>query len=94
MRYFFLFSIVALPGLVRVIRGLEIADLTEIDALLGCAVALPSPQIYAKFSSADPHIQRLALDCLFHATNWFREMLNSFVYLIKEKNPEKVFDLY
>lgn len=86
----FLFRIIALPGLVRIVRGLELHDLSEIDALLGCAISLPSPAIYSKFGCIEPHIQRLALDCLFHACNWLREMLNSFVYLVKEGSPNKV----
>lgn len=82
--------IVALPGLVRVVRSLELADLSEIDALLGCGIVLPSPSIYSKFSSSDPSTQNLALDCLFHVCNWLREMLNSFVYLIKDGTPTKI----
>uniref|UniRef100_A0A0A9Z4Z6 Fanconi anemia group D2 protein n=2 Tax=Lygus hesperus TaxID=30085 RepID=A0A0A9Z4Z6_LYGHE len=81
---------VALPALIRVIRSLELADLTEIDALLGCAIAMPCPNIYTKFSTQDPYIQKIALDCLFHACNWFRETINSFVYMVKEGSPDKI----
>lgn len=84
------FRTVALPALVRVIRCLELSDLTEIDALLGCAISLPSPAVYAKFSSQDTFVQKVALDCLFLTCNWFRETINSFVYLIKEGSPNKV----
>lgn len=79
-----------LAPLVRVLRSLEIADLSEIDALLGCALVLPDPEIYAKFSSVEPYIQRLALNCLFHTANWFREIINCFVCFVKDGKPEKV----
>ncbi|XP_014273691.1 Fanconi anemia group D2 protein [Halyomorpha halys] len=82
--------IVALPGLVRLIRALELADLTEIDALLGCAISLPSPAIYTKFGNVEVQIQNLALDCLFHVCNFLREMLNSFVYFVKDGKPDKI----
>ncbi|BES92670.1 Fanconi anemia [Nesidiocoris tenuis] len=81
---------VALPALFRAIRTLELADLAEIDALLGCAISLPCPSIYAKFASQDVFVQKVALDCLFHTCNWFREAINSFVYLVKDGSPEKI----
>ncbi|KAK9505432.1 hypothetical protein O3M35_009495 [Rhynocoris fuscipes] len=83
-------KLVALPGLLRVIRGLQLADLSEIDALLGCYIAFPQPSLFTKFSTLDQEVQILAMDCLFHTCNWLREVLNSFVYLIKDGSPEKV----
>ncbi|KAL1115914.1 hypothetical protein AAG570_006203, partial [Ranatra chinensis] len=81
---------VALPSLLRVIRSLELADMTEIDALLGCSVTMPDPAVINTFGMQDVHIQKMVLDCLFHACNWFREIVNSFVYQIKDGSPEKI----
>lgn len=80
----------ALPGLLRVIRGLQLADLSEIDALLGCYISFPNPSVFTKFSTLDQQEQVFTMDCLFHTCNWLREIINSFVYLIKEAAPEKV----
>ncbi|XP_073992335.1 fancd2 isoform X2 [Rhodnius prolixus] len=83
-------KLVALPGLLRVIRGLQLADLSEIDALLGCYISFPNPSVFTKFSTLDQQEQVFTMDCLFHTCNWLREIINSFVYLIKEGAPEKV----
>ncbi|XP_014239333.1 Fanconi anemia group D2 protein isoform X2 [Cimex lectularius] len=83
-------KVITLPSLLRVIRALELADLSEIDALLGCAVVFPSFTFYSKFGLVEPYFQKIGLDALFHTCNWFRESINSFVYLIKEGSPDNI----
>ncbi|RZF48297.1 hypothetical protein LSTR_LSTR010260 [Laodelphax striatellus] len=78
--------------LLRLLKDLEKHDLTEIDALLGCPIILPSLEVYstAEFGSLTPFQQHAALHCLFHVINWLREILSSFAFLVRQKDPNKV----
>ncbi|KAJ8958317.1 hypothetical protein NQ318_017463 [Aromia moschata] len=51
-------------------------DLSSIDALLGCAIILPDVE---DAMDLDTDQVRQVADCLFHCTNWFREVINAFV---------------
>ncbi|KAG8323521.1 Fanconi anemia group D2 protein [Homalodisca vitripennis] len=79
-----------LHPLLRLLRGLEMNDLSEIDALLGCAIAMPVPAVYTEFSQLSAYQQHLALHCLFHCINWLLEVINCFAFLVKKNEPEKV----
>ncbi|XP_039275452.1 Fanconi anemia group D2 protein isoform X2 [Nilaparvata lugens] len=78
--------------LLRLLKDLEKHDLTEIDALLGCPIILPALHVYtaAEFGSLTPGQQHAALHCLFHVINWLREILSSFAFLVRQKEPNKV----
>lgn len=54
-------------------------DLVNIDALLGCPVISPAPEVFENFDSLVVTEQHAALSCLFYTVNWFRELLNAFV---------------
>lgn len=82
--------LICLHPLIHLLRGIESSDLSEIDALLGCAVVMPNPDVYAHFSTLSPYQQHIALSCLFYCINWFREILNTFSSLIKNNEPDKV----
>lgn len=80
----------ALTSMFRLVRGLEREDLSEIDALLGCPLVMPSRQTIDTFEMLSPEQQSVVVNTLFHAVNWFREVINCFSYLIKQKNGNKV----
>uniref|UniRef100_A0A1B6D3Q6 Fanconi anemia group D2 protein n=2 Tax=Clastoptera arizonana TaxID=38151 RepID=A0A1B6D3Q6_9HEMI len=82
--------LICLHPLLRLIRRLEIKDLTEIDGLLGCAISMPEPSVYSEFSTLSPLQQHLALHCLFHCINWLREVINCFSYLTKKGSASKI----
>ncbi|KAG0727428.1 Fanconi anemia group D2 protein [Chionoecetes opilio] len=67
----------------RLLRMLECriqdGDLVNIDALLGCPVISPAPEVLDNFDSLVATEQHTALSCLFYTVNWFRELLNAFV---------------
>lgn len=86
--------LVCLHPLLRLIRRLEIKDLTEIDGLLGCAIAMPIPSVYVQFSTLSPNQQHMALHCLFHCINWLREVINCFAFLAKKEKADKVSFIY
>lgn len=84
----------ALSSMFRLVRGLEREDLSEIDALLGCPIVIPSRQTIDTFEMLSPEQQSIVVNTLFHAVNWFREVINCFSYLIKQKNGSKVNNYY
>ena len=53
-------------------------DLTDIDALLGCPLWLPKPEVIEKFECLSMGEKNAACSMLFYALNWFRELLNGF----------------
>ncbi|MPC33810.1 Fanconi anemia group D2 protein [Portunus trituberculatus] len=67
----------------RLLRMLECrirnGDLVSIDALLGCPIISPTPEVYDNFDTLVVSEQHVALSCLFYTVNWFRELLNAFV---------------
>jgi len=52
----------------------------EIDAVIGGPILLPAESISFNFHNLDPKLKRIAAASTFHATNWVRELLNSFVH--------------
>lgn len=80
----------ALMSMFRLVRGLEREDLSEIDALLGCPLVMPSRKTIDEFDMLSPEQQNVVVDSLFHAVNWFREVINCFSYLIKQNDGNKV----
>jgi len=80
----------ALTSMFRLVRGLEREDLTEIDALLGCPLVMPTNKIIDEFDLYSPEQQIIVIHTLFDAVNWFHEVINCFSYLIKQKNGDKV----
>lgn len=80
----------ALTSMFRLVRGLEREDLSEIDALLGCPLVMPTRKTIDEFEMLSPEQQSIVVNTLFHAVNWFREVINCFSYLIKQKNGSKV----
>ncbi|XP_026764220.2 Fanconi anemia group D2 protein [Galleria mellonella] len=52
-------------------------DLSNIDALLGCAVIMPVVDLDVIEDLDNSSISNI-LDCLIHCVNWFRELLNAF----------------
>lgn len=80
----------ALMSMFRLVRGLEREDLSEIDALLGCPLVMPSRKTIDEFDMLSPEQQIVVVDSLFHAVNWFREVINCFSYLIKQNDGHKV----
>lgn len=83
----------ALTSMFRLVRGLEREDLSEIDALLGCAIVMPTRKTIDDFEMLSPEQQIIIVNTLFHAVNWFREVINCFSYLIKQKNGSKVLSI-
>ena len=53
-------------------------DLTNIDALLGCSLQLPSPTTLDKFHNLSEREKFISLTCLFYAINWLTELINAF----------------
>lgn len=84
----------ALMSMFRLVRGLEREDLSEIDALLGCPLVMPSHKTIDEFDMLSPEQQNVVVDSLFHAVNWFREVINCFSYLIKQNDGNKVNHLH
>lgn len=83
-------AVSCLHPLLRLLRGLEMGDLSEIDALLGSYIVMPVPAVYSDFSQLSPYQQLVALHCLFHCINWLHEVINCFAYLVKNGEPDKV----
>lgn len=80
----------ALTSMFRLVRGLEREDLSEIDALLGCPLVMPTRKTLVDFELLSPDQQSIVLNTLFHAVNWFHEVINCFSYLFKQKSGSKV----
>lgn len=79
-------SIQVLSPLFNLVRSLHLqryqGSLEQINALLGCAIVLPSffdePNSDAIFYDYDVEIQKRILDIYFHCVNWMRETVSSF----------------
>lgn len=84
----------ALTSMFRLVRGLEREDLSEIDALLGCPLVMPTRKTIDDFEMLSPEKQSIVVNTLFHAVNWFHEVINCFSYLIKQKNGNKVHQFF
>ncbi|KAG5898486.1 hypothetical protein JTB14_015490 [Gonioctena quinquepunctata] len=55
---------------------LQDGDLSTVNALLGCAIALPEVE---DIDDLDSDQVKQVADCLFHCANWFREIISGFV---------------
>ncbi|KAK9529071.1 hypothetical protein VZT92_013188 [Zoarces viviparus] len=53
-------------------------DLDEIDGLLGCPLILTDMDVVEKLESLSKAGRELFCSLLFHAINWFREVINAF----------------
>ncbi|KAI0237248.1 Fanconi anemia group D2 protein [Lamellibrachia satsuma] len=53
-------------------------DLEEIDALLGCPLYLPCPEVADKLGCLNQGEKQILCHSLFLAVNWFREVVNAF----------------
>ncbi|CAH1173893.1 unnamed protein product [Phaedon cochleariae] len=74
--------------LVRLLHyRLQDGDLSSLDALLGCMVALPELNDIDDFDSDQ---MKEVADCLFHCANWFREVISGFVTKNKRYLRSKV----
>uniref|UniRef100_A0A1I8P4T9 Fanconi anemia group D2 protein n=1 Tax=Stomoxys calcitrans TaxID=35570 RepID=A0A1I8P4T9_STOCA len=79
-------SILVLSPLFNLVRVLHMqryeGSLEIINALLGCAIILPSffddPNLDAIFYDYDESMQKKILDIYFHCVNWIRETVSSF----------------
>ncbi|VDI47807.1 fanconi anemia group D2 protein, partial [Mytilus galloprovincialis] len=53
-------------------------DLSDINALLGCPVFLPKPEVYEKLEPLSQKEKEFMCENLFLSLNWFREVINGF----------------
>ncbi|KAE8746145.1 hypothetical protein FOCC_FOCC007146 [Frankliniella occidentalis] len=76
------YPLLVLNALFRLLRVLKFRvgdeSLEGIDALLGCAVNMPSHETIVDFNTLGPSQQADVVDCLFYCVNWFREIVNAF----------------
>lgn len=67
--------------LIRILRlKLHNGNLDSVDALLGCPVNMPKPEVIKNFESLGTLEQKLVCTSLFYCINWFRELINAFTY--------------
>jgi hypothetical protein len=75
-------SLLYLCPLVRFLAACEMATtdgkVEEMDALLGCPVMLFDEAVLDDAPTMDAEQRRVVAQSLFHAVNWFRELLNAF----------------
>ncbi|XP_069792709.1 Fanconi anemia group D2 protein isoform X2 [Narcine bancroftii] len=75
-------SPVSLASFFRLLRLCEEVqhngNLEEIDALLGCPLYLTNLELVEKVESLSKQERELLCSLLFHALNWFREIVNGF----------------
>ena len=50
----------------------------DIDALLGCAVCIPSDAVVSDFEMASQSEKDTVCRCIFYTINWFIEVINTF----------------
>ncbi|XP_055503999.1 Fanconi anemia group D2 protein isoform X1 [Leucoraja erinacea] len=78
-------SPVSLASFFRLLRLCEEVqhdgNLEEIDALLGCPLHLTNLELVEKVESLSKPERELLCSLLFHAINWFREVVNGFCKL-------------
>lgn len=87
-------KLVCLTPQFRLLRMLECrirgGDLHDIDALLGCPIISPAPEVFDNFDNLVVSEQHMALSCLFYTVNWFRELLNAFVTQKEREMKDRV----
>lgn len=88
------YPLLVVHALFRLLRVLKVRtsdeNLEGIDALLGCAINMPSHDAIVDFSLCGPSQQADIVDCLFYCVNWFREVINAFANTTNEGYFEKV----
>lgn len=88
-------KLVCLTPQFRLLRMLECrirgGDLHDIDALLGCPVISPAPEVFDNFDNLVVSEQHMALSCLFYTVNWFRELLNAFVTQKEREMKDRIY---
>ncbi|XP_053945249.1 Fanconi anemia group D2 protein homolog [Anastrepha ludens] len=91
-------SILVLAPLFNLVRSLHLqryqGSLEQINALLGCAIILPSffdeSNTDSIFYDYDEQLQKRILDIYFHCVNWMRETVSSFSTQHEEMIRRKV----
>uniref|UniRef100_A0A670I1J1 FA complementation group D2 n=1 Tax=Podarcis muralis TaxID=64176 RepID=A0A670I1J1_PODMU len=97
-RTFFVSSLLSLPRVVsplclspffRLLRlcmaELNQGSLDDVDALLGCPLYLTNLEVVGKLDSLSKQEREFLCSLLFHALNWFREVVNAFC---QQDDPE------
>uniref|UniRef100_A0A8D0BLI9 FA complementation group D2 n=1 Tax=Salvator merianae TaxID=96440 RepID=A0A8D0BLI9_SALMN len=78
-----------LPPLFRLLRlcvsEMKNGSLEDIDALLGCPLYLTNLELEGKLDSLSKQEHEFLCSLLFHALNWFREVVNAFC---QQEDPE------
>ncbi|XP_069142684.1 Fanconi anemia group D2 protein-like [Argopecten irradians] len=64
--------------LLQICEEKQQGDLTNVDALLGCPLLLPTPESFDKISSLSRKEKEIVCSSLFTGLNWFREVVNAF----------------
>uniref|UniRef100_A0A670I1F5 FA complementation group D2 n=1 Tax=Podarcis muralis TaxID=64176 RepID=A0A670I1F5_PODMU len=95
---FFVSSLLSLPRVVsplclspffRLLRlcmaELNQGSLDDVDALLGCPLYLTNLEVVGKLDSLSKQEREFLCSLLFHALNWFREVVNAFC---QQDDPE------
>uniref|UniRef100_A0A8D2LAN8 FA complementation group D2 n=1 Tax=Varanus komodoensis TaxID=61221 RepID=A0A8D2LAN8_VARKO len=67
------------------VSELNNGSMEDIDALLGCPLYLTNLEVGGKLDSLSKQEREFLCTLLFHALNWFREVVNAFC---REKEPE------
>ncbi|XP_061473744.1 Fanconi anemia group D2 protein isoform X2 [Rhineura floridana] len=82
-------SLVCLPPFFRLLRlcmaELNNGSLDDIDAVLGCPLHLTNLEVGGKLDSLSKQEREFLCSLLFHALNWFREVVNAFC---QQEDPE------
>lgn len=76
--------------LLRMCEQRQNGNMDNIDALLGCPIFLPKTDIIDKMESLSTKEKDVICSSLFHALNWFREVVNAFATQIDPEMKGKV----
>ncbi|XP_061195193.1 Fanconi anemia group D2 protein-like [Saccostrea echinata] len=76
--------------LLRMCEQRQNGNLDEIDAVLGCPIFLPKSEVIDKIESLSTKEKDIICTALFHALNWFREIINAFATQIDPEMKGKV----
>ncbi|XP_055999179.1 Fanconi anemia group D2 protein-like isoform X3 [Ostrea edulis] len=76
--------------LLRMCEQRQNRNLDNIDALLGCPIFLPKSEVMDKMESLSMKEKDVICTSLFHALNWFREVVNAFATQIDPEMKGKV----
>lgn len=76
--------------LLRMCEQRQNGNMDNIDALLGCPMFLPKTEVIDKMESLSTKEKDVICSSLFHALNWFREVVNAFATQIDPEMKGKV----